>query len=155
MNRLSFHPASPTLMRHIGAPLASASTEEVLDIHNIQGNIPAGFNKDHQALLFLKITDAASQTLAAIHRALDRLNGGGAELQSPLQSHVDLLENQGDGDDGHFNFEYLDAFGRPAQGRFPKGAKDFHPHVPEDPGVFSDHFQFGRDLANHPRLTSR
>ena len=46
-------------MRHIGAPLASASTEEVLDIRNIQGNILAGFNKDHQALLFLKITDAA------------------------------------------------------------------------------------------------
>ena len=24
---------------------------------------------------------------------------------------------------------------------------DFHPHVPQDPGVFSDIFQFGRDLA--------
>ena len=71
--------------------------------------------------------------------ALMRANG--------IDVYVDLVENQRDGDDGHFNFEYLDAFGRPAQGRFPKGPKDFHPHVPEDSGVFSDHFQFGRDLA--------
>jgi hypothetical protein len=46
-------------MRHVGAPLPSAAAEEVLDIRNIQGNILAGFNKDHQALLFLKITDPA------------------------------------------------------------------------------------------------
>lgn len=59
MNRPSFHPASPALMRHIGPTLPSAAAEEVLDIGNIQGNILAGFNKDHQALLFLKITDAA------------------------------------------------------------------------------------------------
>ena len=43
----------------MGSPLAGAAAEEVLDIRNIQGNILAGFNKDHQALLFLKITDAA------------------------------------------------------------------------------------------------
>src|SRR2546428_7221840 len=59
MTRPSSPPASPALMRHIGAPLPSAAAEEVLDIRNIQGNILAGFNKDHQALLFLKITDAA------------------------------------------------------------------------------------------------
>jgi alpha-amylase len=41
----------------------------------------------------------------------------------------------------------VNAFGQPGKGRFPKGPDDFHPHVPEDPGVFSDQFQFGRDLA--------
>jgi alpha-amylase len=64
-----------------------------------------------------------------------------------IDVYVDLVENQRDGDDGHFNFEYVDAFGQPGKGRFPKGPNDFHPHVPEDPGVFSDQFQFGRDLA--------
>ena len=44
-------------MRRTGAA-PGAAAEEVLDIRNIQGNILAGFNKDHQALLFLKITDA-------------------------------------------------------------------------------------------------
>jgi len=64
-----------------------------------------------------------------------------------IDVYVDLVENQRDGDDGHFNFEYVDAFGHPGKGRFAKGPGDFHPHVPEDPGVFSDVFQFGRDLA--------
>jgi alpha-amylase len=64
-----------------------------------------------------------------------------------IDIYVDLVENQRDGDDGHFNFEYVDAFGNPGKGRFPKGPNDFHPHVPEDPGVFDDRFQFGRDLA--------
>lgn len=64
-----------------------------------------------------------------------------------IDVYVDMVENQRDGDDGHFNFEYVDAFGQPAKGRFPKGPNDFHPHVPEDPGVFDDRFQFGRDLA--------
>jgi alpha-amylase len=64
-----------------------------------------------------------------------------------IDVYVDLVENQRDGDDGHFNFEYVDAFGQLGKGRFPKGPNDFHPHVPEDPGVFSDQFQFGRDLA--------
>jgi alpha-amylase len=64
-----------------------------------------------------------------------------------IDLYVDLVENQRDGDDGHFNFEYLDAFGQGAKGRFAKGPGDFHPHVPEDPGVFSDAFAFGRDLA--------
>jgi alpha-amylase len=63
-----------------------------------------------------------------------------------IDVYVDLVENQRDGDDGHFNFKYLDAFGKEG-GRFAKGPGDFHPHVPEDPGVFSDQFQFGRDLA--------
>src|SRR5450755_1668229 len=64
-----------------------------------------------------------------------------------IDVYVDLVENQRDGDDGHFNFKYVDAFGQPGKGRFPKGPDDFHPNVPEDPGVFSDQFQFGRDLA--------
>src|SRR5215470_15853271 len=64
-----------------------------------------------------------------------------------IDVYVDLVENQRDGDDGHFNFKYLDAFGKDGGGRFSKGPGDFHPHVPEDPGVFSDQFQFGRDLA--------
>lgn len=64
-----------------------------------------------------------------------------------IDVYVDLVENQRDGDDGHFNFRYVDAFGQPGKGRFPKGPGDFHPHVPQDPGVFSDQFQFGRDLA--------
>jgi alpha-amylase len=71
--------------------------------------------------------------------ALMRANG--------IDVYVDLVENQRDGDDGHFNFEYVDAFGQAGKGRFPKGPGDFHPHVPEDPGVFDDAFQFGRDLA--------
>jgi alpha-amylase len=64
-----------------------------------------------------------------------------------IDVYVDLVENQRDGDDGKFNFSYVDAFGARGAGRFAKGPGDFHPHVPEDPGVFSDQFQFGRDLA--------
>jgi alpha-amylase len=64
-----------------------------------------------------------------------------------IDVYVDLVENQRDGDDGKFNFKYVDAFGNLGNGRFAKGPGDFHPHVPEDPGVFSDQFQFGRDLA--------
>jgi alpha-amylase len=64
-----------------------------------------------------------------------------------IDIYVDLVQNQRDGDDGHFHFNYLDAFGFDGKGRFTKGPEDFHPHVPEDPGVFSDAFQFGRDLA--------
>jgi alpha-amylase len=71
--------------------------------------------------------------------ALLRANG--------LDVYLDLVENQRDGDDGHFNFRYVDAFGRPGGGRFGKGPGDFHPHVPQDPGVFTDAFEFGRDLA--------
>jgi alpha-amylase len=64
-----------------------------------------------------------------------------------IDVYVDLVQNQRDGDDGRFNFDYIDAFQQPAKGRFAKGPGDFHPHVPEDPGVFNDAFQFGRDLA--------
>ena len=46
-----------------------------------------------------------------------------------IDVYVDLVENQRDGDDGHFNFVYADAFGNKQGGRFPKGPIDFHPHV--------------------------
>jgi alpha-amylase len=71
--------------------------------------------------------------------ALMRANG--------IDIYIDLVENQRDGDDGHFNFQYKDAFGKEGGGRFPKGPRDFHPFVLQDPGVFSDQFSFGRDLA--------
>ncbi len=64
-----------------------------------------------------------------------------------IDIYVDLVENQRDGDDGHFNFKYKDAFGKQGGGRFPKGPNDFHPFVKQDPGVFDDTFSFGRDLA--------
>jgi len=64
-----------------------------------------------------------------------------------IDIYADLVENQRDGDDGHFNFQYKDAFGNDGGGRFPKSSIDFHPFVHEDPGVFSDQFSFGRDLA--------
>ena len=64
-----------------------------------------------------------------------------------IDVYIDLVENQRDGDDGHFNFTCKDAFGTAGGGRFPKGPIDFHPFVAEDPGVFSDQFSFGRDLA--------
>ena len=64
-----------------------------------------------------------------------------------IDLYIDLVENHRDGDDGHFNFVYKDAFGNNQGGRFPKSPVDFHPHVPQDPGVFSDQFAFGRDLA--------
>lgn len=38
-----------------------------------------------------------------------------------MDVYADLVENQRDGDDGHFNFEYIDAFGHPGKGRFAKG----------------------------------
>ena len=64
-----------------------------------------------------------------------------------IDVYADIVENDRDGDDGHFNFKYVGAGGKADTGRFSKGPGDFHPHVPEDPGVFSDAFSFGRDLA--------
>jgi len=95
-----------------------------LGAKNQKGTIPTRYGTREQL-----------QRCAAVMRA----NG--------IDVYIDLVVNQRDGDDGHFNFEYFDAFGRPKAGRFAKGPGDFHPHVPEDPGVFSDQFQFGRDLA--------
>ena len=42
-----------------------AVTEPVLNVDEIQGNILAGFNKDHQSFLFLRIKPAAADVTAA------------------------------------------------------------------------------------------
>lgn len=48
-------------LKETGDPTRPAVPQEpVLDIADIQGNILAGFNKDFQTLLFLRITDAVS-----------------------------------------------------------------------------------------------
>jgi Dyp-type peroxidase family len=50
----------PALSPIQGPALPGAPDEPVLDAHDIQGNVLVGFNKNHQAFLFLEITDAAS-----------------------------------------------------------------------------------------------
>ncbi len=93
-------------------------------------------------------TKNQKQTVPTRYGSREQLQRCAAMLRAAgIDIYVDLVENQRDGDDGHFNFEYVDAFGNAAKGRFAKGPGDFHPHVPEDPGVFTDAFQFGRDLA--------
>lgn len=65
--------------------------------------------------------------------------------------YADLVQNHRNGDDGNFRFVYKDAYGNPAGGRFPKGPEDFHPNVPQDPGVpdaGEDVRMFGRDVAH-------
>jgi Dyp-type peroxidase family len=49
---------APFPERAVRSDCAPASDEDVLNVANVQGNILAGFNKDHQVLLFLRITDA-------------------------------------------------------------------------------------------------
>ncbi len=63
--------------------------------------------------------------------------------------YLDLVQNHRNGDDGKFRFRYVDAYGKPDGGRFPKNAGDFHPNVPQDPNVplGDKEYQFGRDLA--------
>jgi alpha-amylase len=112
-----------------GASGSSSSGYDVFDDYDLgskhqKGTVPTRYGTREQL-----------QRCAAMMRA----NG--------IDLYVDLVENQRDGDDGHFNFKYLDAFAALGAGRFAKGPGDFHPHVPPDPGVFSDQFQFGRDLA--------
>ncbi len=65
-----------------------------------------------------------------------------------LEVYVDLVLNHRNGDPGDCNFQYLDAYGKAGGGRFPKGAKDFHPNVPQDPNVPGDIASFGRDVAH-------
>lgn len=53
---------------------------------------------------------------------------------------ADMVENHRDGDDGHYNFNYADAYGNPSRGRFQKGPGDFHwafspTNLPEDANV--------------------
>src|SRR5437879_3829932 len=49
--------AVPAMSRTTGRP---GPDEPVLEISQIQGNILAGFNKDYQTFLFLRITDATA-----------------------------------------------------------------------------------------------
>lgn len=51
------------------------------------------------------------------------------------------------GDNPPFVFKYKNAFGDPEGGRFQKGPNDFHPNVRQDPNVFDDNCNVGRDLA--------
>jgi alpha-amylase len=66
-----------------------------------------------------------------------------------LDVYIDLVENQRSGGVG-FRYHYLDAKGGDA-GRFAKQPDDFHPQVPQDPGVFGGtrvrEISFGDDLA--------
>jgi alpha-amylase len=63
-----------------------------------------------------------------------------------LDVYVELVENQRDGGND-FKYRYVDADGRPGGGRFAKDKGDFHPNVPQDPGVIDDSHHFGDDLA--------
>jgi alpha-amylase len=63
-----------------------------------------------------------------------------------LDVYLDLVENHRKGGINK-TYRYVDAEGKPGGGRFPKNPGDFHPTVPEDPGVFDDSSQFGDDLA--------
>jgi alpha-amylase len=66
-----------------------------------------------------------------------------------LEVYVDLLENERNGGSspGGFTFRYVDAYGNPGGGRFPKNPQNFHPFVPEDPDVIGRDYWFGPDLA--------
>ena len=73
---------------------------------------------------------------------------------SGLDVYVDMVDNHRNGDDGAFNFHYLDAYGNANAGRFQKGPNDFHGSpagVAQDPnvplGAGEDFNAFGRDLA--------
>lgn len=73
-----------------------------------------------------------------------------------LDIYLDIVDNHRAGDDGQYNFKYVDAYGNANSGRFQKGPGDFHwafgtNNLPEDPDVPSpgddQAYQFGRDLA--------
>lgn len=65
-----------------------------------------------------------------------------------LSLMADLVLNHRNGDDGNFNFSYLDAYGNPGLGRYGKSAFDFSPPVANDPDVFdSPEMGFGRNVA--------
>jgi alpha-amylase len=68
---------------------------------------------------------------------------------SGLDVYLDLVENQRSGGI-NFRYRYRDARGGDT-GRFPKDPDNFHPQVPQDPGVFGGprarEISFGDDLA--------
>lgn len=47
-----------------------------------------------------------------------------------IQVYADIVDSHRDGDDGYYNFRYLDAYGNAGGGRFGKSASDFYPNVP-------------------------
>jgi alpha-amylase len=47
-----------------------------------------------------------------------------------IQVYADIVDSHRDGDDGFYNFHYLDAYGNANGGRFGKSASDFSPNVP-------------------------
>src|SRR5262245_33554589 len=53
-------PVPPAVSAVQGPPLANAPEEPVLDVHDIQGNVLVGFNKDHQVFVFFEITEVAA-----------------------------------------------------------------------------------------------
>ena len=52
-----------------------------------------------------------------------------------LGIYADIVDSHRDGDDGNFNFRYLDAYGNAGGGRFGKSANDFFPNVAMDPNT--------------------
>jgi alpha-amylase len=61
-----------------------------------------------------------------------------------LDIYLDIVDHQRDGDIQPFVFRYVNAFGQPEKGRFPKNPKDFHPNVPNDPDTFDNSLSCGR-----------
>ena len=109
------------------------------------GSFSSGYDLFDDYDLGSKIQKGTLQTRYGSRESLARC--AAVMHANDIDVYLDLVENQRDGDDGHFNFKYVTSLGAKSGGRFEKGPGDFHPHVPQDPGVFSDQFQFGRDLA--------
>ncbi len=47
-----------------------------------------------------------------------------------LQIYEDIVDTHRDGDSGNYSFQYVNSYGTPGAGRFPKGPTDFYPNVP-------------------------
>ena len=83
-------------------------------------------------------------TREQLQRCIAMMRSNGVDV------YADVVLNHRNGDDGNFNFNYMDAFGNPTGGRFQKTAGDFHPNVPQDPNVplGNQEYTFGRDVAH-------
>jgi len=108
------------------------------------GNLSDGFDVFDDYDLGSKRQKGTTPTRFGTREQLERcvaiLRANGIDV------YVELVENQRDGGDD-FKYRYVDADGKPDGGRFAKDKGDFHPNVPQDPGVFDDSAQFGDDLA--------
>ena len=90
-SRLVREAPTPTLLvpAEASAAYPDAPDEPVLRVSEIQGNIVAGFNKDFQTLIFLRIDDAeALQALACPVRGCGRHRRRGHRLQPAVQEHA-------------------------------------------------------------------